>query len=306
MKKKKKGMVFIPYDYEAAFQQNLDSLHELFVEELLKNRYKCVYTLKEITAGDQFEVEIYPEFTSIDQIPEEGRKKDNSRAQKNLNDKNARKYVIRLVNNNFTDRDIWMTLTYRPGEEPENMERAVKNMQNYIDRINYRRKKRGLGNARYIYITEYSPEAEIRWHHHVVMDGEMDMDTVEAAWTKGDRNQARRVNRDEFGLTGMSCYMTKEKNRKKNERRWNSSKNLKKFRVRKVRSKRPEARSGSYRKISSYINGFVKDRAILEGQVKKWYPDKQYLDAGVYYNDFNGMFYIHVRMRRGPDGWIKP
>ena len=129
----------------------------------------------------------------------------------------------------------------------------------------------------------------------------MDMDTVEAAWTKGDRNQARRVNRDEFGLTGMSCYMTKEKNRKKNERRWNSSKNLKKFRVRKVRSKRPEARGGSYRKISSYINGFVKDRVILEEQVKKWYPDKQYLDAGVYYNDFNGMFYIHVRMRRGPD-----
>ncbi len=306
MRKKKKGMVFIPYDYEAAFQQNLDNLHELFVEELLKNRYKCVYTLKEITAGDQFEVEIYPEFTSMDQIPEEGRKKDNRRAQKNLNDKNARKYVTRLINNNFGDGDIWLTLTYRPGEEPENMEDAIHNMQNYIGRINYRRKKREMDIAKYVYITEFSPESEIRWHHHVVMDGGLDMDTVEEVWTKGDRNRARRINRDEFGLTGMSCYMTKEKNRKKNERRWNSSKNLKKFQVRKVRSKRPEARSGNYRKISSYINGFVKDRAVLEGQVKKWYPDKQYLDSAVYYNDFNGMFYIHVRMRRGPDGWIKP
>ena len=75
MKKKKKGMVFIPYDYEAAFQQHLDNLHELFVEQLLKNRYKCIYALKEITAGDQFEIEIYPEFTSMDQIPEEGKKK---------------------------------------------------------------------------------------------------------------------------------------------------------------------------------------------------------------------------------------
>lgn len=306
MRKKKKGMVFIPYDYEAAFQQNLDNLHELFVEELLKNRYKCVYTLKEITAGDQFEVEIYPEFTSMDQIPEEGRKKDNRRAQKNLNDKNARKYVTRLINNNFGDGDIWLTLTYRPGEEPENMEDAIHNMQNYIGRINYRRKKREMDIAKYVYITEFSPESEIRWHHHVVMDGGLDMDTVEEVWTKGDRNRARRINRDEFGLTGMSCYMTKEKNRKKNERRWNSSKNLKKFQVRKVRSKRPEARSGNYRKISSYINGFVKDRAVLEEQVKKWYPDKQYLDSAVYYNDFNGMFYIHVRMRRGPDGWIKP
>ena len=92
----------------------------------------------------------------MDQIPEEGRKKDNSRAQKNLNDKNARKYVIRLINNNFTDRDIWMTLTYRPGEEPENMERAVKNMQNYIDRINYRR-KRGAWEMPDIFILQSIP-----------------------------------------------------------------------------------------------------------------------------------------------------
>jgi len=60
---------------------------------------EIIYALKEITAGDQFEIEIYPQFRSMDEVPPEGRtiKKDNNKAQKNLNDKNARKYVERLI-----------------------------------------------------------------------------------------------------------------------------------------------------------------------------------------------------------------
>lgn len=75
MAKKKKGMVFVPYDYEAAYNQHLENLHEFFVEQLLKNRYKSIYALKEITSGDMFEIEIYPEFKSMDEVPEAGRKK---------------------------------------------------------------------------------------------------------------------------------------------------------------------------------------------------------------------------------------
>ena len=65
-KKKKRGMTFIPYDYEAAFNKSINDLHEYFVEQMLKNRFKCVYALKEIRAGEQFEVEIYPEFKKMD------------------------------------------------------------------------------------------------------------------------------------------------------------------------------------------------------------------------------------------------
>ena len=49
----------------------------------------------------------------------------------------------------------------------------------FIRRVNYQRKKRGLPNARYVYVTAYNPTEEIRWHHHIVMDGDMDMDVVE-------------------------------------------------------------------------------------------------------------------------------
>lgn len=300
--RKKRGMTFVPYDYEAAFAKSIEDLHEYFVEQMLKNRYKCVYALKEITAGEQFEVEIYPEFKTMDDVPAEGKvKRDNSKAQRNLNDKNSRKYVERLLNHNFGDTDIWITLTYGAGEEPENMEAAIRNMQNYIRRIAYQRKKRGLPAAKYIYITEHSPDAEIRWHHHLVMDGMLDMDTVESTWKKGRRNETRRLEKDEHGLTGMSIYITKEKDRKKGEKRWNSSQNLKQFRVRKVHSKPPAAGKGSYKPIGKYVDGFVRDRANIEEQMKRWYPDYDFTDSGVYYNDFNGMFYIRARMRRKKD-----
>lgn len=107
----------------------------------------------------------------MDEVPPEGRtiKKDNNKAQKNLNDKNARKYVERLINENFSDRDIWMTLTYDDEHLPPDgdVDAAIKNVQKYIRRINYQRKKRGLPNAKYVYVTAYNPDAEIRWHHHI-------------------------------------------------------------------------------------------------------------------------------------------
>lgn len=85
---RKRGMQFIPYDYEAAYNKAMEDMHEWFIENLFQHRKKVIYALKEITAGDQFEIEIYPQFRSMDEVPPEGRtiKKDNNKAQKNLND----------------------------------------------------------------------------------------------------------------------------------------------------------------------------------------------------------------------------
>ena len=199
----------------------------------------------------------------------------------------------RLIEHNFTDRDIWITLTYGKGQEPDDMDEAIKNMQNYIRRINYQRKKRGLKNAKYVYVTEYSPEEKIRWHHHLVMDGLLDMDLVEKTWKKGHRNETRRLEKDEYGLTGLANYITKEPRGKK---RWNSSTNLKQFRVRKIHSKKDQ--SGKYKKMESYVKGMVKDRSYLEWQMKEWFPEYLFTESQVYYNDFNGMFYIRARMRK--------
>ena len=298
---RKRGMQYIPYDYEAAYNKAMEDMHEWFIENLFQHRKKVIYALKEITAGDQFEIEIYPQFRSMDEVPPEGRtiKKDNNKAQKNLNDKNARKYVERLINENFSDRDIWMTLTYDDAHLPPDgdVDAAIKNVQKYIRRINYQRKKRGLPNAKYVYVTAYNPDAEIRWHHHIVMDGALDMETVESCWKQSSRNEVRRLQTDENGLSGMANYIVEEKNRVPSEKRWNSSQGLRDPRIKVVHSKRPAA-GGSYKKIGSFVDKMVKDRDSIPEILKKWYPDMDFTNAKVYYNDFNCMFYIHARMRK--------
>lgn len=300
--RRKRGMTFIPYDYEAAYNKQLEQLHEWFMEQMFKRGKKVVYALKEIKAGDQFEVEIYPQFTSMDEVPPEGRniKKDNDKAQRNLNDKNARKYVERLINENFTDNDLWITLTYDEKHLPPDgdIDAAIKNMQNFIRRVNYQRKKRGLPNAKYVYVTEYNPTEEIRWHHHIVMDGQMDMDAVVACWKQSSRNEVRRLKKDENGLSGMANYIVKERQRVKSEKRWNSSQGLKDPDIRVIHSKQPEKAKGSYKKIATYVEEMRKGHEQVKEQMKKWYPDFDFAEAGIYYNDFNSMFYIRARLRK--------
>lgn len=88
-------------------------------------------------------------------------------------------------------------------------------MTNYIRRINYRRKKLGLPKAKYIYVTEHDPDAKIRWHHHVIMDGLLDRDVCEKLWKLGERSQSKRLEEDAYGLVGMAKYITKDKHRQK-------------------------------------------------------------------------------------------
>ena len=307
--KRKKKERFIEYNYEAAYKQKLEDMHEWMAEQMLSTSStyskRTIYALKEIKAGEQLELEIYPQFSRVEDVPPEGRiKQDNSRAQRKLNEKNARKYVERLINANFNDGDIWITLTYDDEHLPQDgdIDTAIKNMQKYINRLNYQRKKRQLPKAKYIYVTEYNSDADIRWHHHIIMDGALDIDTVEACWKQASRNEIRKLRKDENGLSGLANYIVKEKERIGSERRWNSSKGLKKPDIRVVHSKQTEKGKGNYKKIGTYVSGMVKNQDTVRENARNWYPDYYFTDAGIYHNGFNGMFYIHVRMRRKRDG----
>lgn len=296
----KRGMRPIPYDYEAAYNKALEDMHEWLAAQMFKV-IRTTYALKEIRAGEQMEIEIYPQFFRREDIPAEGLpKKNNKEAQRCLNDKNARKKVERLINANFGDNDLWCTFTYDDAHAPEDgdIDAAIKNVQRFIGRLNYHRKKRGLPNVKYIYVTEYDPHAKIRWHHHMVMDGLLDRDMVESLWKNGSRSQIRRLEKDENGLSGMANYIVKNKNRIPYEKRWNSSKGLKKPEEKVIHNKQPKKGVGSYKKIQSYVDKMVKQQDSIKEQMEGWYPDYIFTNANVYYNDFNARFYIHARLRR--------
>lgn len=285
---RKKTTPYIPYDYEAAFNQTIDQDDDLYVRELIRKGKRVIYATKRIDAGDQVELEIYPEFTKREDVPQEGRRPGyNAQAQRNLKDKNARKNCERLINSNFTSQDIWATLVYTDQNLPASMEEALENMQKYIKRINYRRKKLGMEPAKYVYVTEWSEDDDhkIRCHHHVVMDGQLSMDEVERTWKLGRRNQTRRLDYDENGLSGLAHYITKDP---KGKKRWCASKNL----------KQPEKRKNHSTFSHSKVKKMAEDYDTAVEMIKAITPGCWFKSLERRINEVNGLTYVYAKLRR--------
>lgn len=284
---RRKRKKYLSYDYEAAYKDQLDKLSEQEIRDRLWTKERVIYATKEIRSGDQLEIEIYPEFTrkQIGRIPSEAMRAKNRKARQNLNEKNSRKQCERVINCNFTNKDIWATFTYDEGHVPGSMEEAAKNMQNYIRRLNSHRKKKGLPNVRYVYTTEVSEKG--RYHHHIVMDGDMTMDEVEQIWTKGKRNQVRRLSKDKDGLTGMAMYITKEK-KGKGQKKWTSSRGL----------KRPKETVNHYKFSKKDVQMAAANGDSIREKMDRWYGQEGYAFSSVQvrYNKVNGGLYVHARL----------
>lgn len=276
------------YDYENAFDKPLDELNEIFIEEMMKTKPGMHYATKSIKSGRVFEVEIYPWFNSLKDVPRV--KMDNSRSQNNLNDKNSRKWMIRIINENFEKNDLWLTFTHHDDHHPKTERQAKRNITNYLRRVNRIRKKRGLKNAKYLYITEWEEGPEgTRCHYHVLMEKGIDRDTLEDMWYFAVRNDSTRLHPDEEGISGLAAYMA-DKKRNKGERRWTSSKNLKR-----PKPSVSHAKIRSHRQVERMAKDYEEIRTFFEKE-KRW-KKYEFLRAEVMYNEFNSAFYIHITAR---------
>ena len=190
------------------------------------------YREKKIQCSKRFiEVDIYPYTKNQRRTSMSKRRrrfKVTAPAQKNLNDKNARRYLTQLANTNFTEQDLHVTCTYNKSTLPNSVKEAERAARNYIRRLAYRMKKEGLPTLKYILVSEYGKKKDsdkiIRIHHHIIINGLLDRDTVESLWGKGTVN-ADRLQLDENGLAALCEYLTKNPNGK---RRWTTSQNLEK------------------------------------------------------------------------------
>ena len=160
------------------------------------------------------------------------REKVSAPAQKNLNDKNARKYLRQLAKANFGENDLHVSCTYKQEYLPETIEEAEKEVGKFIRRIQYYRKKKGMDTMKYIIVTEGGNGK--RFHHHIIMSG-MDRDELENLWRKqrkkgqkvGDKigwcNADRLQIDEDEGLNPLMAYVSKDP---KGKKRWRSSQNL--------------------------------------------------------------------------------
>jgi hypothetical protein len=246
------------------------------------------YREKRIYSGDQLEVEGYPITLRQRKQKRKVKEKESSKAQKNLNDKNARKHLSRKINCNFIEKkDVVAHLTYVDKYLPKTAEEAKKDVVNYIRRVKHYRKKLGLTELKYIAVIEFKESGEkekgIRMHHHVIMSGDVERDILEELWGKGYAN-VDRLKADEYGFEALSRYVLKDP---KGCKRWIQSRNL----------KEPVVKVNDFKLSKKKVIEMAKnveDRSIFE----KLYPGYILNHCEAAFNNENGQWYLYIRMRK--------
>lgn len=244
---------------------------------------RCLYRETRHYCGEYLEVDIYPVFEY--QRGRGKKRKPTTETQKRLNQRNAERKLIRLLNTNFTPRDIRFDLTYNDDHCPSSPEDAQRQMQNFLRRVKRFRKKHDLPELKYVAVTEQR-EHTGRIHHHIVMSGGVDITELAALWSRG-YTTAKPLQFDQYGIVGIAKYLIKDPLLGK---RWCASRNLER-----AEPKKRDGRIPRY-KVKELSDSGRDNRDYLE----KLYEGYSLADCRPYHNDFNDGYYITVRMYKSP------
>ena len=211
--------------------------------------------------------------------------------QKRLNAKKAKRYFEALVEANFKgNRDLVVHPTFSEDNYPESEEQAHKLVKNWIARLNYRRKKLGLPNCKYIIVFEKSPRG--RMDFHVLMDGQLSREEVENKWQFGYCNADRLRSDPKIGLQKIISYLSKGgETDEKNSKRWISSKGLIK----------PWVSCSKNTKISrkrfEVLKSIPEDSELLRVTIERDNPGYELQDVERSVSEETGQMYLFCRMR---------
>ena len=267
--------------------ENFETLFESEPTFPIDDRGVCGCRQKTITSGEIRECEIYPIYNSRKDLSRAKKAMATSEKQRKLNAKNTRKRIVRLLNVNFTKKDIWVTLTFDNKHLPKDLKEAKRCLQNYLRRVAYWMKKMKLGAFKYLYRIEYIDDGKkVRIHAHVVMNFP-DRDLAEKLWNGKGRTQSRRLQPDDFGLEGMGRYISKN-GYMKYEKTWAASRNLKEPKI------TVSDTAISRRRARYFAMSYDDAVAYFERQNKGY----RVLEFKPYISDIVSGVYIYVKMRR--------
>ena len=152
-------------------------------------------------------------------------------------------------------------------------------MQNFLRRVKYYRNKSGLPELKYVAVTEIGKKTA-RLHHHIVMSGGVDINTLAEIWGRG-YTTAKPLQFNEQGIVGIAKYLIKEPILNK---RWSASRNLKKPKEDSRDGKLPQY------KVKEWSNSLFDNRTEIENI----YTDYALADIKGYHNKDNGGYYVTV------------
>lgn len=242
-------------------------------------------------AGPRMECEIYPVWGKSDTQKARAAKQNQTKEkQRRLNEKRAVRHLIQLADANFSEKDIHLTLTYR---EAPTWEQTRKDVRNFLLKVKRYREKKGLDELKYIYTMEGKWDrsggaGKHRIHIHMLMNGGVTREDLEAMWEKGYAN-ADRLQPDERGLEAVARYIVKERELNDRGKRWSASRNLKQPKVRSVDA---QTSRGKVKILARSIQSEARD------EMEKLYPSYRFVECKVYYSDQVDGVYIRVLMRR--------
>lgn len=264
---------------------------------------------KAIYCGNRYkEIDIYSYTDAQKRAAGQGmrskRKKVSEPKQKNLNEKNSRRYFIQTANLNFGNdpQALHVSATYCNAYLPENLEAAEREVGLYLRRIQYTRKKQGLSPLKYMLVTACTTNREtgepVRLHHHIIMNGGLDRNIVEDLWRKRKRKgekqgdsigycNADRLQGETNGISALCTYLAKQAGGKK---RWSSSRNL----------QRPSYSTSDGKFTRRQVEKWAKERPGKEFWERK-YPGWTLTDSdygiAYEYNQFTG-WSIYLKLKR--------
>ena len=118
------------YDYEETYQEQVERLEEFELERLIKEqRVDCLYRTTTTQSPNLsngtvlLESQVYPSFYRKSDMPVTRKGRETKPSQKDLNDRNSKRYMVRLANINFGKGDIWATFGWNEECLPEDMGR---------------------------------------------------------------------------------------------------------------------------------------------------------------------------------------
>lgn len=213
--------------------------------------------------GNFCEIEIFRVSDRCKKFKRTKKVKESTPAQRKLNDKKSQRHFIRLVHLNFSQKDLYVDLTYDGESIPDTREEILKDIRNYVKRLKRIRKKMGIiEELKYIYVISNIDENgnKVRYHVHMIIN-DMDRDAAEQAWGKGRAN-TDRLQYNEYGVEGKSIYMCRQAD---GERAWGSSTNLKK-----VEAKIKDNRRELTKKKIELMEKCPEDRELFEKLYPGW------------------------------------
>lgn len=165
--------------------------------------------------------------------------KPTSEAQAVVNERNMKLNFKRVLHANFLEgRDLYVTLTFREGENPATRADAKRAADNFWRRAKRAWEKRGVSTweiqhhkgerlpLKYLYVIEGGEGKRI--HIHLAMTGGLAWQEIKVLWGMADEVNVKILQGSKNGMEALSRYLTKQGGLAKGEHHWYGSRNLSK------------------------------------------------------------------------------